>query len=363
MSHAELSAAKINFARQFFIYGQLEKAFKDGKEDIEDWFTWDCDIAGYSHTSWTASFVYDFLLNGVQRICTIPFKNIVMEGYGQVFIEKMPYMLWLMSHYKRLKVARSYLVLLRGFDRYRTSRPDILRFYLANACSFNDLYIELFNSLVNRALPQNMTIATSDITNASARVVIKHSMLKATREEQNLKTTTSSNGQGETRTEENKCNSITSRAEAVRIRVWLQSHMTRLKAIQTPPSQRTEGTMRWENMDKISGMVERGRNITNGTVIPDYIKYLKKMKDEQRRSREAEYMTKYQRIFMNTEITIGFLKVGIAAKGEIVKQIKAGSKSPMKEFCVSRVLHHYETYKHFKTLVTLHDLNGNNQQT
>ena len=129
--------------------------------------------------SWSATFVYDFLLNGVQDIYTIPIKNAVVEEYGQVFIEKMPYMRWLMSHYKRYKVARSYLILFGAFDRYRTTRPDILRFYLSNACSFNDLFIELFNSLVNRALPQNMTIATSDITNASARVVIKHSMLKA----------------------------------------------------------------------------------------------------------------------------------------------------------------------------------------
>jgi hypothetical protein len=215
---------------------------------------------------------------------------------------------------------------------------------------------------LNYSTAQNMTIATSDITNASARVVIKHSMLKATREEQNLKSTPSSNGQGETRTEENKCNSITSRAEADRSRLWLLNHMKRLKAVETPPPERTEGTMRWKNMDNISGMVERGRNITNDTVIPDYIKYLKKMKDEERRSREAEYMTKYQRILMKTEITIGFLKVAIAAKGERVQQIKARSKPSMKEFCVSRVLHHYDTYKHFKNFVTSHDLNRNNQQ-
>ena len=208
-----------------------------------------------------------------------------------------------------------------------------------------------------------MTIATSDITNASARVVIKHSMLKATREEQNLKTTSSSNGQGETRTEENKCNSITSRAEADRIRVWLHNHMTRLKSIETPPSQITEGAMRWENMNNISGMVERVRNITNNTVIPDSVKYLKKMKDEHRRSMEAEYFSKYQRILMRTEITIGFLNVAIAAKGEIVRQIKSGNKPSMKDFCVSRVLHHYETYKEFEFFVTLHDLNRNNQQT
>jgi spore coat protein CotH len=116
-------------------------------------------------------------------------------------------------------------------------------------------------------------------------------------------------------------------------------------------------------MNTISGMIERGRNITNNTVIPDYTKYLKKMKDEQRRSMEAEYFSKYQRILMKTEITIGFLKVAIAAKGEIVKQIKSGNKPSMKDFCVSRVLHHYETYKDFKKFVTLHDLNRNNQQT
>jgi hypothetical protein len=34
-------------------------------------------------------------------------------------------------------------------------------------------------------------------------------------------------------------------------------------------------------MNKISGLIERHENITNVTVIPDYVKYLKKMKDEQ----------------------------------------------------------------------------------
>jgi hypothetical protein len=284
-----------------------------------------------------------------------------MEGYGQIFVEKMPDMLSLMSHYKRLKVARSYLILLGAFERYRTSRPDILRFYLSNACSFNDLYIELFNSLVNRALPQNMTITTADITNASARVVIKHSVVKASRKDHKLIVTSSSHGQGETRTEENKCNAITSRPEADRIRNWLQSHMERLKVIQTAPSERTEGAVRWENMDKISGLIRRGEDITNTTVIPDYVKYLKKMKDEQRRSREAEYLTKYQRILMKNEMTIGFLKVAIAAKGEIVQQQRIGSTPTMKELCVSKVLHHYETFREFKNFVTLYDLSRNNQ--
>jgi hypothetical protein len=34
----------------------------------------------------------------------------------------------------------------------------------------------------------------------------------------------------------------------------------------------------------------------------------------------------------------------------------------MKELCVSRMLHDYETYREFKSFVTLHDLSRNNQQ-
>jgi hypothetical protein len=137
--------------------------------------------------------------------------------------------------------------------------------------------------------------------------------------------------------------------------------MERLKVIQTAPSERTEGAVRWENMDKISGLIRRGEDITNTTVIPDYVKYLKKMKDEQRRSREAEYLTKYQRILMKNEMTIGFLKVAIAAKGEIVQQQRIGSTPTMKELCVSKVLHHYEPFREFKNFVTLYDLSRNNQ--
>lgn len=364
MSHAELSAAKINFARQFFIAGQLEKAFQDGKNDIEELMMWDSAIDGYSSpTSWSLSFVYDFLKKGVQDLCTLPFRNIVINGHGQKFIEKMPDMLWLMSHYKRLKVSRSYLILLAAFDHYRISRPDILHFYMSNACSFNDLFIELFNSMVNRALPSNMTITTSDITNASARVVIKHNMIKASRNVHKLRVTSSSNGQGETRTEENKCNAITSRAEADRIRGWLICHLKRLKSLDTPPSPMTEGIERWKNMNTIKGMLDRGRNITNEKVIPEYEKYLKKMKEEQRKSGEAEYMSKFKKVLMKIEMTIPFLLVAIAAKGELVKPQKKGSIPTMKDLCVEKILHHYETYKEFKKFVISIDLNRANMKT
>jgi hypothetical protein len=50
--------------------------------------------------------------------------------------------------------------------------------------------------------------------------------------------------------------------------------MGRLKAIKTAPSGQTEGAVRWENMVKISGLINRGVDITNVTVIPDYAKYL-----------------------------------------------------------------------------------------
>ena len=116
-------------------------------------------------------------------------------------------------------------------------------------------------------------------------------------------------------------------------------------------------------MDKISGLIKRGVDITNVTVIPDYVKYLKKMKDEQRRSREAEYMNKFEKILNKPEMTIGFLKVAIAAKGEIVQQQRAGSNPSMKELCVSKVLHHYETYREFRNFVILHDLSRSNQHT
>jgi hypothetical protein len=42
------------------------------------------------------------------------------------------------------------------------------------------------------------------------------------------------------------------------------------------------------------------------------------MEDEQRRSKEAEYMTKFEKILNKPEMTIGLLKVAIAARGEIV---------------------------------------------
>lgn len=75
------------------------------------------------------------------------------------------------------------------------------------------------------------------------------------------------------------------------------------------------------------------------------------MKDEQRRSKGVEYFSKYQRVLMKSEITIGFLKVAIAAKGEIVKQMKSGNIPSMKDFGVSRLFHRCETSKDFKNFV------------
>ena len=149
-------------------------------------------------------------------------------------------------------------------------------FYLRHSCKFNDLFIELSNSLVNGALPTNMTITTEDIPSASAKVVMKHNILKSTKQEVFLTGNIGSNGEGEIRIEENRCRITTSIGGLERLSAWVLNHIGHLQTFDTPPSLVVEGTKRYENMNTVNGIIERGKDITINKIIPEYIDYFKK---------------------------------------------------------------------------------------
>jgi hypothetical protein len=356
LSHSELSSAKINLARQWMIIGQIVRAYEDAKVNI--------DLTLGESPSWSAALVRDLLKNGFLGICTKPFKDIVIEGYGQEFVKKFNDITHLMSHYKRYKVSRSYLFLIHCFDNYRKDRHDILEFYLENCCSFNDLYIELFNSLVNGALPSNMKIRSIDIKNASSRVVIKHGIIQALRIAHNLTGNKGSNGQGETRIEEMKYASATNRDEAARIQEWLQNHFERLQRFITPESVPIEGIKYCTNMDKIEGLIERGSNITLNTIIPDYKKYLVKITNKKDQIERSKHLSKLVNILDNKAMTIKFLMVTLAGKNFFFKTAKGVIRKtlPTREAVVTEVKKCYSTYKEFKKFIISVNLNKNNQE-
>jgi hypothetical protein len=160
------------------------------------------------------------------------------------------------------------------FQHYQDSRPDLMRFYFIHCCKFNDHYIELYNALVNGALPSNMTITPEDITRASEKVMIKHHLLKSVKQQVGLIGNMGTNGEGEIRIEENKCSTTTNEIETKRLDNWILQYFGRLNSIETPSSPLFVGAKRYENMDTMDGMIANGRKVTLEVAIPEYERYL-----------------------------------------------------------------------------------------
>jgi hypothetical protein len=208
-----------------------------------------------------------------------------------------------------------------------------------------------------------MKIRSIDIHNASSRVVIKNRIIQALQIAHGITGNKGSNGQGETRIEEMKYATATNRDEAARIQEWLQNHIERLQRFITPPSLRIEGIKYCTNMDKIEGLIERGRNITINTIIPDYKKYLLKVTNKRDQIERSLHLTKLENILENGQMNIKFLMVALAGKGFFFRTKRGDIRksNPTKKEAIVEVKKYYSTYKEFKKFVIKVNLNKNNQ--
>jgi hypothetical protein len=311
--------------------------------------------------SWSAKLVYDFLVNGLKKYCTEPFEDIVLHGHGQKFVERFNDMTCLMSHYHRYNVSRSYMLLENQFQHYQDYRPDLMKFYFIHCTKFNDHYIELYNALVNGALPSNMTITPEDIARASERIMIKHHLLKSVKQQVGLVGNKGTNGEGEIRIEEKKCRTTTTPMEQERLEIWILHYLRRLDNIETPPSLVVEGAKRYENMDTMDGMIENGRRVTLEVVIPEYERYFKGEIRKQQKAILEGFQSKLETTISHHSITINFMKVAIAAKGVKFVNQKTGSVIKNREWCIQQIKTLYANYTEFKNFVLKIDLNKSNQ--
>jgi hypothetical protein len=131
----------------------------------------------------------------------------------------------------------------------------------------------------------------------------------------------------------------------------------------TPPSLRIEGIKYCTNMDKIEGLIERGRNITLNTIIPDYKKYLLKVTNKRDQIERSLHLTKLENILENGQMNIKFLMVALAGKGFFFRTKRGDIRksNPTKKEAIVEVKKYYSTYKEFKKFVIKVNLNKNNQ--
>jgi hypothetical protein len=164
-------------------------------------------------------------------------------------------------------------------------------------------------------------------------------------------------------TEEMKCVNATTRDEAARIQEWIVDHIKRLQRFITPASLPIEGIIFCTNMDKIEGLIERGRDITLNIIIPDYKKYLLKVTNKKIQIERALHLSKLDNILENSKMTIKFLVVTLAGKGFFFRTKKGEIRKalPTKIDAVAEVKKHYSSYKEFKKFVIKVNLNKNNQ--
>ena len=359
LSHDQMKGTKLNFARQFFLVQQLYCAYEMSTAEIRN-------IVGDS-PSWAARCFLDLLEKGVKGICMDPFREIVLHGRGQMFMERVPQFINLMGFYKRDKVVRALFYLFGNFNRYRTVRPDLMSGYLVECCKFNDHFIELYNSLTQGALPTTCTLTERDIHEASCKVVIKHNLVKEIRSHEKLLKQKLSNSEraGEVREAELKCATKSAKADQKDyIKPWLLKYLTRLQATEVPgwrllcPENTAEPK---DDCGLFSDVLEKGRLRVVGEVktkFQDYVAAVQAKAARQQTFRDLAGRGEHLKLFLKnpfgegntTKFTKPWLMAALNAKN------LRGISNLKVDALIDLVVVHYRTKDAFKQFVVDNDL-------
>ena len=218
--------------------------------------------------------MWDLLDKGVGDLCMKPFSEIIIHGKAQSFVRTFPQFMKLQAHYTRDKVVRSYFSLLSTFRHGAAERNDLLRCYMNHCVDSNDNFIELFNSLISRSLPQTPDIDFHDVEDTSILVNVKRTIVESFQssthfnKDQDKKDEKIS--EGEILREEKKYLTAKARDDHKHIDEFLTNWFKSLARIQIHNKDFTTSGC----MNSISSLLRNGQHRILSTVLPKYRKYL-----------------------------------------------------------------------------------------
>jgi len=315
-SYKELQAVKIRFASLQVFVQQLVQARR------ELILTHEFKHLIDNSQSWALKFLDDFILNGLDAECVLPFDKLNDEGRGQLVVSKLVNHAALMSIFSRDNVARADLGIIHTTHNLMQNRPDVAHAYFSNCTKMmQDENIENLNSSTQARMKPGQIHTPAAVSNAAVESELKRDTLGALRRNAQLKETSSSKHTGEIRYGWSRIKRGKLKDDLVKIKQFVMVYYRSLDTLTysaplEPPRSLDllEDTSRF--MDTMQGLIAKGREITI-RVADKYKGYLdKKRKDKDKvKSQEDDELAQDEDYKYLIEIDPPFLKAFNVAHG------------------------------------------------
>jgi hypothetical protein len=226
------------------------------------------------------TFTHQAVFHGMYEYGIKLVQDIVLRGNGVTMISKLVDLTKILSYFRREKVVRSLIVFIRLYYHYFTERLDMGHFILSNITKFNNLNVELFNSLIKRIGSEYAEATFDNLRKDSLKVQVSYDIKSQERSELDLHSISSSKGKGEILMQETlHIDNERLKFQIPDIKLWLKNHFTFLSQTQNDLARELEdtedsGLFRIDfNKYSISGMVSLGESILVGHIDkPGYLK-------------------------------------------------------------------------------------------
>ena len=185
--NAEVRARKINYGRFLHMISTLDQVFMARMYDKPDYNL----MRNNSKCKWVTDLLHDTFLNGLHHMGMKPFQEYILNGNALLFLEQMTDACSFLALNGRQNVVHGYYVYLNSLRSMVNRRKDLLKIYMSNCTSCNDVFIELLNSLIAHMINNPNGLTAEVVGYYAVLTQIKRDILDAADEDLGLKSTSS----------------------------------------------------------------------------------------------------------------------------------------------------------------------------
>lgn len=297
--------------------------------------------------SWALMVHNDVISSQLKDMCIVPFSDIVLKGRGHNMISKMSVFCNYLSSCSRDKVCRSLFCLINTYDVMLTTRPDLGAFMIENITKFQDNNIENHNASTCALLPTNTPHTVELIGEAALKTQVKREFLGQQKDLYGMSTgLSSSKNRGEIVHEETRHLRGAFANQKYTVVEWIKRRMIYLVSLKFGaeiPKKCING------MDMLDGLIKFGRIRNENVVLPAYLEYLKKDKEEYDRiatrstyqENDMVYLTSHELWFLQGYL-ISLKKETKGSKDSLAKRILNSSSASEFALWIARNKLHFK---------------------
>ena len=286
--HTDKKRHTISYARLLLAVQQLVHCYKEMYENNE---------FNFQVIMKSDEFIFQFghqaVYEGMYQYGIKIVQDVVLNGDATGLVTNLHNITKILSYFRGEKIVRSLFIYLRLYDHYFNDRLDIADFILKNITKFNNLNVELFNSLIKRIGSEYAEATFANLERDSLKVPVSYKVKSQQEEELGIKTSSSSKGKGEILMQESLHLTKNRYAKDIpRIKDWMLNHFQKLGQLwrEKVIVQHPEVTTVPFQLFSIDGILKKGQETildsgTPGTsnFVPGYLTRYQSYLDEDRK--------------------------------------------------------------------------------